>query len=173
MEREAGPALDGLLAQVAFGQTVETMGGSIDPESGYFFVCEACQYAVGSAEYRARMDELEWDGPRSYRFDHEHQEERPCYLDAPHDHWAAVPAYSTTGDGMLLVIERMRALGWSVEMSMWDGVDKVPFPAWAKFAPVSVMVRRSLNGGTNADTLPHAVALAALAAMGGMGGGDG
>jgi hypothetical protein len=74
------------------------------------------------------------------------------------------PAYSTTGDGMLLVIERMRALGWMVEMTMWCATEPVPYPAWARFKPVTIAIRQERRAAS-ATTLPHAVALAALAAL--------
>ena len=63
------------------------------------------------------------------------------------------PRYSTTGDGMLAVLERMRELGWYGRTGFLpDGC--------AEFQHATGHV----VGGI-ADTLPHAVCLAALEAV--------
>lgn len=70
-----------------------------------------------------------------------------------------VASYSTTGDGCLLVIERMLALGWEPLMTRTMDHD-----AWA--ATFSAVANLYTYGpGKAADTLPHAVCLAALAAL--------
>ena len=70
--------------------------------------------------------------------------------------------YSTTGDGMLEVLERMRGLGWI-------GVCKVSTDT-RSYARFSRNARpgetHAVNGkDVEADTLPHAVCLAALEAV--------
>lgn len=72
------------------------------------------------------------------------------------------PAYSTTGDGMLLVIERMRALGWWWELDSpgqqdANGDTRDQAHLWRIDSEATVTMA--------GDTLPHAVALAALAAL--------
>ena len=76
-----------------------------------------------------------------------------------------IPDYSTTGDGMLLVLEAMRERGH-------DGSAAVNIDSYrqAVFYPKGSVVRSLLFGfrsrdWTSADTLPLAVALAARAAI--------
>ena len=70
-----------------------------------------------------------------------------------------VPRYSSTGDGMLLVIEAMRARGYSTLLEVFSGLDKQP-RVRAMFSDEKGM---GMERGVDA---PRAVALAALAAMG-------
>lgn len=63
------------------------------------------------------------------------------------------PRYSTTGDGMLAVLERMRELGWAVEIQAEDKHWWVDF-----YRPIEEKIG-------HATTLPHAVCLAALEAV--------
>lgn len=65
------------------------------------------------------------------------------------------PTYSTTGDGMLAVLERMRELGWrSLVTTYGERIEAMFYPGegWPIYA-------------ASADTLPHAVCLAALEAV--------
>lgn len=70
----------------------------------------------------------------------------------------AIPRCSTTWEGMRLVVEAMRAKGWYVTMNGPDGYDGHWF---ARFRS------RTFVESANADTAPHAVALAAMLAVGG------
>ena len=78
---------------------------------------------------------------------------------------------STTGDGMLAVLERMRALDWTWELGEWSfgpaapGTPHTAHPrAWgATLTPFDDGDDRVVVAA--ADTLPHAVCLAALEAV--------
>lgn len=80
----------------------------------------------------------------------------PCHAqpESP-DKGAETPAYSSTWDGMRLVVERMAAMGWECTMAVGDGAEP-----WCEF--VTGPDRRVIE---YAATLPEAVALAALAAL--------
>lgn len=75
------------------------------------------------------------------------------YADGP------VPAYSTSGDGMLLVLERMRELGFRIETSLWH---KSAVASVYRFAdePFGMWLWT-----TSAPSLPAVTAKAALLAM--------
>ena len=66
-----------------------------------------------------------------------------------------VQMFSTSYEGMGLVLERMRALGWTYDV---DATDGVPLVTWGRPGP-----HRPIRA--DAPTLPHAVALAALEAV--------
>lgn len=70
----------------------------------------------------------------------------------------AIPAYSTTYEGMGLVLERMRGFGWygSVKMSL-------DMSCYARFTRNASPKYHGFE--VDADTLPHAVCLAALKAV--------
>lgn len=68
--------------------------------------------------------------------------------------------YSTTGDGMLAVIERTRELGKPITIHAWTAEGS---PRWrAFFLPPEA----GPDLGANDDSLPRAVCLAALKAVG-------
>lgn len=64
---------------------------------------------------------------------------------------AELPAFSTTGDGMLAVLEQMRALGWEFAVYCDPGE-----AGWSVTIGGALLSR---------DTLPHAACLAALEAV--------
>lgn len=64
--------------------------------------------------------------------------------------------YASTGDGMLAVIEAMRALGWNVNMATNEGDDE----RWAQ-----VERGNDTYSYVFAPTLPEAVARAAFEAL--------
>lgn len=80
-----------------------------------------------------------------------------------------VARYSTTGNGMLAVLERMRELGWE-----WDISEVSSGPVGAEHTQYARAWSASLEAFSDddgrffisrADTLPHAVCLAALEAV--------
>lgn len=71
-----------------------------------------------------------------------------------------IPRYSTTGDGMLAVIEAMHKRGWSCSA---EGPDLFG-GCWAEFSQMEGKMMRGPDG--DADSLPRAVCLAALQALG-------
>jgi hypothetical protein len=68
-----------------------------------------------------------------------------------------VPEYSTEINPAWQVVEHMRELGWSCEMSGFDDW----YVEFAKIEDHLLIIRHR-----NADTAPEAICLAALAAMG-------
>ena len=73
----------------------------------------------------------------------------------PGGDWVAVPAYSTAGNGMLAMLEWMRAKGWFINLHYWpDGATTRVY-----VAGTSILLAR-----TSENAAPHAVALALLAA---------
>lgn len=60
--------------------------------------------------------------------------------------------YSTSYEGMGLVLERLQALGWDIDATWAKDIWHVALGSWN-------------NNKAEAPTLPHAVALAALAAV--------
>ena len=73
----------------------------------------------------------------------------------PGGDWVAVHAYSTTGNGMLAMLEWMRAKGWFINLNYWpDGATTRVY-----VAGTSILLAR-----TSENAAPHAVALALLAA---------
>lgn len=71
-----------------------------------------------------------------------------------HDFWDC--AYSSTGDGMLMVLEAMRERGWSFQLS--DGLTETSL--W-----VALFESDRADHQIYADSLPRAVAEAAKAAL--------
>lgn len=140
-EREAGPALDALVAERVMGLEVAWFDSARD----LIWLEEVDAFVQRDAGV-ARLAGTRYALPFS----------RDLHIVG---RWLRVVAYSTTGDGMLLVIERMRALGWWWELAKaTDGA-----AVEAVFSLGATYWHRS------ADTLPHAVALAALAALEGRG----
>lgn len=146
--RQAGPALDALVAERVMGLEV------------------AWFYSV--------VDLIPVQGINAYLL-RNGRDPRPagstCALPFYRDQhvagrWWRVAGYSHAGGPMLLVIERMRALGWdfAVKVTRTPGYrvwfDKMPKVTDADFR----------YGDGRADTLPHAVALAAPAALEGQDG---
>lgn len=78
----------------------------------------------------------------------------------PHFH-----PYSSSGDGLLAVIERMRELGWEylIEGPTADGSHFVEFTRWEDRGGE---IDHRLEGNYEDPSLPRAVALAALRAVG-------
>lgn len=101
------------------------------------------------------QDVMGWQPPDSSRAYAPSQ-----WLDAKGNRdWPPYRAFSSSYEGMGLVLERMQALGWS-----FSTATAPEFDWWAEFTNWQLH-----HGGGNfrvrADTLPHAVALAALAAV--------
>ena len=75
------------------------------------------------------------------------------------------PHYSTTGDGMLLVLEKMRERGFRFTLETRNPVrSDLAWKPWAQFHRYKDGVPMVIQSA-EADTLPRAVALAALAAL--------
>lgn len=80
------------------------------------------------------------------------------YLDYPNGpEIPTVPPYSTTWNGMQLVVEEMQRRGYDFSLKHYEGMSSWRWAA--QFA-------WRLNNPHTADTAPHAVCMAALSALG-------
>jgi len=71
-----------------------------------------------------------------------------------------IPAYSTTWEGMKLVVEEMKRKGWSFTLQCWgdeEQIEEMPYEATFGFL--------GSEPTATANTAPHAVCLAALKAL--------
>ena len=78
-----------------------------------------------------------------------------------------IPRYSTTGDGMLAVVEAMRGRGWSMQANTSPA--QTPVVWFSKVDHTKALTDAAHYQGqavADADTLPRAVSLAALRAVG-------
>lgn len=73
-----------------------------------------------------------------------------------------IPRYSTTGDGLLLVVEAMRGKGWGCQMTRGTP----GFDCWANFFRERTNEAGDTGHGRMTKELPLAVSLAALKALG-------
>jgi hypothetical protein len=105
----------------------------------------ACVYDIGSEESE------QWE-----------------FADEPDVFRGMVDAYESDPAAMMLVIERMRELGFRCSILCWDKDDAdavcVEFQRW-KNSPGQVSKGDDAYGEAEADTLPRAVALAAREAV--------
>lgn len=135
-EMQAGPALDTRVANVVFGREMAFWRRREDsPTSG-----------------EPRWERCAHDAPGAFWVDGDPAGEwRP-------DRWTMVPPFSTEGNAMLYLIERMHGQGWdyTITSTVDDGYIACNFQ------------RRDndwVHGAAWGKSAPHAVALAALKAL--------
>lgn len=144
-EVAAGPELDAIVAEKVMGERVMRWGddcprcGHPCSKHGGGDTCLACQLEGPPSSTGERCGDYDWDYARPY---------------------------STTGDGMLLLLERMRELGWVfITLELWDRRGQEVAGALMQRESYTLSDSGPRTSRGEADTLPEAVCRAALQAV--------